>query len=176
AHRDVAKIHHADLAFAQIAENLWIFQPQALDTRHRLLGGIGCQVAEANAPSARIVDDLVIDRLDFGRRHAPAFRRGAFEHRASRSADLAHGYQVVPRAARSVGILVAELDLVAVRLLDANARPVGLHFFSNDHWQAGADAGSHLGAVRDDRDNAVGRDRDAHGRVHHGTVWHLVCA
>ena len=82
ADRDVAQIDHADLAFAQIAEILWVFQLQAFDTRHRLLGGIGCQIAKANAPSARTVDDLVIDRLHFGRRHAPAFRRCTFEHRA----------------------------------------------------------------------------------------------
>ena len=63
-----------------------------------------------------------------------------------------------------------------MRLLDANARPVGLHLFGNDHRQAGADAGSHLGAVRDDRDNAVRRDRDEHARVHHGAVRHLAGA
>src|SRR5205085_11597613 len=81
AYRDVAEIDHADLAFAQIAEILWVFQLQAFDTRHRLLGGIGCQIAKANAASARAMDDLVIDRLHFGRRHAPAFRRCGFEHR-----------------------------------------------------------------------------------------------
>jgi hypothetical protein len=48
------------------------------------------------------------------------------------------------RAARSVVVLVAEFDLVTMRLLDANAGPVGLHLFGDDHRQAGADAGSHL--------------------------------
>jgi hypothetical protein len=80
----------------------------------------------------------------------------------------------VTRAARSIGVLIAEFDLVAMRLLDANARPVGLHFLGNDHRQAGADAGSHLGAVSDDRDNAIRRDCDEHARVHHGSVGHLV--
>ncbi len=82
----------------------------------------------------------------------------------------------MPRAARSVGVLVAELDLVAMGLLDAHARPVGLHFLGHDHRQAGADAGAHLGAVRDDGDDAVGRDRDEHARIHHGAVRHLVGA
>ena len=82
----------------------------------------------------------------------------------------------MPRAARAVGILVAELDLVAMRLLDADALPVGLQFFGDDQGQAGAHAGSHLGAVRDDRDNAVRCDRDEHARVHHGAVRHLVRA
>ena len=61
-----------------------------------------------------------------------------------------------------------------MRLLDANARPVGIHFFGNDQRQAGADAGSHLGAVCDDRDNTVRCDRDEHARIHDGTVRHLV--
>ncbi len=77
ADRDVAEIDHADLALAEIAEVLRVFQLQAFDARHRLLGGIGRQIAEADAASARAVDDLVIDRLDLGRRHAPALRRGA---------------------------------------------------------------------------------------------------
>lgn len=176
AHGDVAQVHHADLALAQIAEILRIFQLEAFDARDRLLGGIGRQVAKADAAAAGAVDDLVIDRLHFGRRHAPALRRGSFEHRAGRSADLAHRHQIVTRAARSVGVLVAEFGFVAVRLLDANPRPVGLHLLGDDHRQAGADAGPHLGAVRDDGDDAVGRDRDEHARVHHGAMRHLVRA
>ena len=124
----------------------------------------------------RAMDDLVVDRLDFGGRHAPAFRRGGFEHAAGRGADLAHRHQIMPRAARSIGILVAEFDLVAMRLLDADARPVGFHFLGNDHRQAGANAGSHFGAVCDDGDDAVRRDRDEHARIHHDAVGHLVGA
>ena len=118
----------------------------------------------------------MIDRLHLGRRHAPALRGGGFEHGAGRSADLAHRHQIVPRAARSVGILVAELGLVAMRLLDPNARPVGFHLFGDDHRQAGADTGSHLGAVRDDRNRSVGCDGNENARVDHGTVRHLVRA
>ncbi len=176
SHRDVAQVHHADLALAQIAEVLRILQSQAFDIRHRLPGGIGCQIAEPDAASARAVDDLVIDRLHFADRHAPAFRRGGLEHRAGRSADLAHRHQIVARAARPVGILVAELGLVAMRLLHLNPRPVGLHLFGNDHRQAGAHARSHFGAVCDDGDGAIRRDRDEHARVHHGAVRHIARA
>ncbi len=82
----------------------------------------------------------------------------------------------MPRAARSVGVLVAEFDFVAMRLLDSDARPVGFHFFRDDQGQAGADAGSHLGAVRHDRHDAIGRDRDEDARIDHGAVRHLARA
>src|SRR5207248_1204260 len=68
----------------------------------------------------------------------------AFQHGARRRADLAHWHQVVPGAARSVGILIAELDFVAVRLLHLYARPVGLQFLGHDQRQAGSDARSHF--------------------------------
>lgn len=82
----------------------------------------------------------------------------------------------MPRAARAVGVLIAEGLLVAVGLLDLHARPVRLHFFSDDQRQAGADAGAHLGAVRDDGDDAVRRDGDEHARIHHDAMRHLACA
>ncbi len=63
------------------------------------------------------MNHLVVDRLDLGCRHAPAFGGGGFEHGTGRRADLPHRDQIVPRAARSVGILVAVFDLVARRLL-----------------------------------------------------------
>ena len=122
------------------------------------------------------MDDLVIDGFHLGRRDAPAFRRGLFEHRARRGADLAHRDQIMPRAARAVGILVAVFDLVAGRLPNVDARPVGFHLFRDDQGQAGPHARSHLGAVRDDRDDAVGGDRDEHAGVDHDAVRHLAGA
>ncbi|KNX69168.1 hypothetical protein KO15_14605, partial [Listeria monocytogenes] len=98
---------------------------------------------------------------------------GSFQHCARGGADLAHRDQIVPRRARAVGVLVAELDLVAMRLLDMDARPVGLHLLGYDQGQAGADAGAHLGAVRQDGDGAVGGDRDEHARIDHDAVRHL---
>src|SRR5262249_36815636 len=81
--------------------------------------------------------------------------------------------QIVPGAAGAVGVLVAELDLVAMSLLDLDLRPVGFHLLGDDQRQAGAHASAHLRAVRDDGDDAVGRDRDAHARADHATVRHL---
>ena len=63
---DVAEIHDADLAFAEIAEVLGVLEFQIFDARHRLLRCIGCQIAKAEAASARIVDDLMIDGLHIG--------------------------------------------------------------------------------------------------------------
>ena len=59
-------------------------------------------------------------------------------------------------AARAVGILVAVGLLVARRLHDAHARPVGIELVGDDHRQRGARrAVAHLGAGRDDGDDAV---------------------
>ncbi|MCP1845158.1 hypothetical protein J2R78_008125 [Bradyrhizobium sp. USDA 4538] len=63
-----------------------------------------------------------------------------------------------------------------MRLLDADARPVGSHFFGYDQRQAGSDARSHLGAMRDDRDDSIWCDRHENLRVDHGTVRHLARA
>ena len=149
-----------------------VLQLQAGDIGHRLLGRIGSQLAKAETPAARGVDHLVVDRLDLGDRHAPSLGGGGFQHGARRGADLAHRHQIVPRAARSVGILIAVFDLVAVRLLHLHARPVGLHLLGDDQRQAGADAGAHFGTMRHDRNGPVGRDGDEDARVDHGAVRH----
>ena len=173
---DVAQVDDADLAFAEIAKILRVLQLQAFDTRHRLLRCIGSQIAESDPASTRIVDHFVIGGLHFAGRYAPAFRRRGFKHRASRGADLAHRHQIVPCAARSVGILVAVSDFVAMGLLDADARPVGFHLFGYDQWQAGSDACSHLGTVCDDRNYAIRCDRHENTRVDDGAVRHLARA
>ena len=120
-----------------------------------------------------LVDDLMIDGFHLAGRHAPAFRGGGLQHHARGRANLAHRHQIMPGAARSISVLVAISDFVAMRLLDANARPIGFHLFGDDQWQAGANASAHLGTMRDDGDNSVGCDCHEHTRVDDGTVRHL---
>ena len=122
------------------------------------------------------MNHLVVHRLDLGRRNAPPFGGRGFEHGARRRADLAHRDQIVPRAARSVGILIAIFDLVAVRLRHLHARPVGLHFLGHDQRQAGPYAGSHFGTVRHDRHGAVRGDSHEDARIDHGAVRHFAGA
>jgi len=118
----------------------------------------------------------MIDGLHFVRGHTEAFRCGRFEHQPRQRADLAHRQQIMPRAARAVGVLVAELHLVTGRLNDANARPVRFHFLRHDQRQAGANAGAHLGAVGEDRHDAVGRDRNEDLGIDHRAMRHLAGA
>ncbi len=82
----------------------------------------------------------------------------------------------MPGAARSVGILIAEFDFVAVRLLHFHARPIGFHFLGHDQRQAGPHPRSHFGAVRHDRHRAVGCDGNEHAGIDHGAVRHLAGA
>src|SRR6202012_4241384 len=99
---------------------------------HRHLGGVGREIAEADAATAGGVDHLVIGGLHFAHWHAPALGGGVFQHGARRSANLAHRHHIVTRATRSVGVLVAVFDLVAMRLLYLHALPVRHHLFGDD--------------------------------------------
>ena len=176
ADRNVAKVDNADLALAEIAKVLRVLQLQAFDVGDRLLGCIGGEVAEAETAAACGVNHLVIDGLDLGHRHVPALGGGAFEHDPRRCADLAHRHQIMPGAARTIGILVAVFDFIAMRLLHLHTRPVGLHLLGNDQGQAGANARSHLGTMGHDRHGSVGCDGNEDARVDHGAVRHLVGA
>ncbi len=119
------------------------------------------------------MNHLVVYRLDLGHRHAPAFGGSGLEHRARRRADLAHRNQIVPRAARSIGILIAEFDLVSGRLRDLYARPIGFHFLGDNQRQAGPDTGSHFGPVRNDGHRPIGGDGNEDARVDHRAMRHL---
>src|ERR1700716_1035168 len=170
---NITKVDNADLAFAEIAKVLRVLQLGAFDARHRFLRRIGSQVAEPETAVAYGMNDLVVYRLDLGCGHAPTFGGCGFEHRARRRADLAHWNQIVPRAARSIGILIAEFDLVSGRLLHLHARPIGLHFLSHNQRQAGPDTRSHFGAVRHDRHGSIGCNGNEDARVDHSAVRHL---
>ena len=80
------------------------------------------------------------------------------------------------RAARAVGVLIAEALLVAWRLHDTHALPVGLELIGHDHRHAGAHALSHFGAMANDADDAVLTDRDKHQRVVDPAMRHAVRA
>ena len=82
----------------------------------------------------------------------------------------------MPRAARAVGVLVAEALLVARRLDHAHPLPVGLELVGHDHRHAGPHALAHLGAVARDADDAVGRDGHEDQRVVHPAIGHAVGA
>ena len=119
------------------------------------------------------MNHLMVDRLDLGHRHAKAFGGSGLQHRARRRADLAHRHQVVPRAARSVGILIAVFGLVAVRLRDLYTRPIGFHFLGDDQRQAGPDTGSHFRTVRNDGHRSIGCDGNEDARIDHRAMRHL---
>ena len=122
------------------------------------------------------MDDLVVLRLDLLDRHLPARGGRRLEHLARRGPAAAHGFEEMTRAARAVGVLVAEALFVARSLYDAHALPVGLELVGHDHWHARAHALSHLGTVADDADDTVGADRDEHQGVVDPAVRHAVGA
>jgi hypothetical protein len=99
-------------------------------------------------------------------RHAPGGGGGAFEHEAGGRARLAQGVIAIADRFRPVGILVAILG-IADRLLDRDPLPVSLQFIGRHHRQRGADARTHLRAVRDD-DHRTGW---LNAQVHTGGPW-----
>jgi hypothetical protein len=119
------------------------------------------------------VNHLVVLRLDFANRDTPPLRRDGFQHMPHCRAAFAHRLDKMAHAARAVGVLVAVFLLVARRLHDLYARPVGLELVGDYHRQAGARAGAHLGAVRDDRHKTARIDRDEYTRVADDAARHL---
>ena len=55
--------------------------------------------------------------------------------------------------------------LVADRLFDRDAFPIGFQLVGQHHRQGGADSGAHLRAVGDDDYSAVGLDAQVHAGV-----------
>ena len=166
-----------DVALADVAEGARILQldlvrrpapaarsPPPPARRSRACGPTACARPRGSAPRTSPTVD------------APALGGGLLQHLPHRGAALAHRLDEVAHAARAVGVLVAVFLLVARRLHDAHARPVGLHLVGDDHRQAGAHAGAHLGAVRDDGHDAVGSIDDEDVRVVDRAARHLAGA
>ena len=76
----------------------------------------------------------------------------------------------------AVGVLIAVFHLVPGRLCDLDPRPIRLHFVGDDQRHPGAHALSHFGAMADDGDGSVGRNRNECERIVHGAVRHAVGA
>jgi hypothetical protein len=122
------------------------------------------------------VNHLVVLRMNLGGADAPALSRGGFEHLPSGGTALAHRLDVVPQAARAVGVLIAVFLLVAWRLHDADARPISAQLVGDDHRQAGARAGAHLRANGDDGHDPAGRYRNEEVRVGADAMRHFIGA
>ena len=173
---DDGPIRERRVVLADVAERRRILELQRLAGRHVELGRCDSQSAVAKSSAACLVDDLVVLRLDLVERHAPLVGRGLLEHLTRRRAAAAHRLEPVSRAARAIGVLVAVLGFISRRLYDAHALVVGFQLVGHDPRQAGADALAHFGAVDDDADRAVGRDRDEDLRAVLQTVRHAIAA
>ena len=120
------------------------------------------------------MDHLAVLRLHFADRHLPACGGRSLQHLPRGRAATAHRHEEVPRAARTVGVLVPVALLVARRLHDTHARPVGFEFVGDDHRHAGAHALAHLRTMTDDADDAVLADGDKHEWAVDPTVRHAI--
>ena len=176
ARRDVGAIDELELPLADVAELFRILEAQRLARRHRLGGGGLGEGSVAETPTGGPMHDLVVLRLDLAHRHLPALGGGRLQHGACRRAAAAHRLEEVSRAPRAVRVLIPELLLVAGRLRDAHALPVGLELVRDDHRHARPDTLTHLGAMADDRHGAVLRDRHERHRVVDPAVRHPVRA
>ena len=93
--------------------------------------------------------DETVLRLAFADRNVPGLGCGGLEHLARGGAGQPHRPKELPRAARSVGVLVA-IFRITLPLDHLDAVPVGLELIGQHQWQIGFDAGAHLGAACDD--------------------------
>src|SRR6185437_2769689 len=172
ADRDIEQIDGRDRALADIAELRLGLELDRTGRRRWHRGGIRRQLAVAELLARGFVDHLVIHRLDLAYRHAPSLGGGGGEHGAAGGAALAHRLDEMPGAARAVLVLVAVLHCVAGRLDYADALPIRLELVGDHERQRGAASRAHLRAVADDRDDAVGRDRDEDMRIAYRAVRH----
>src|SRR5208282_5373530 len=84
----------------------------------------------------------------------PLASRRLNQHPARRSTALAHGVKKVSYRTRAIGILLA-IALIANRLLDLDALPVGVKLVRKHEWQGCADGRSHLRPVGHDVDGSI---------------------
>ena len=118
-------------------------------------GGDAGEVAVVEPLPASGVDHLVVRGLDLVDTDTPVLCRCLAEHEPCRGAGGAQALVVHEDAARPVRVLVAVLD-VAVRLVDDDARPVGVQLVGDDLGKRSADSLPHFRAVRGDVNRAVG--------------------
>ena len=140
--------------------------------RNRLARGIGGELAKAEIASARgwttswlraltsatgTPQRLAAAASSMVRADAPIWRIGIRKCRVLREPSVSW----LPYLTSSPGACT-----------HMHARPVGFELVGDDHRQAGADAGAHLGAMGDDGHDPVGRDRDEDVRVDDRAVRH----
>ena len=101
----------------------------------------------------------VIARRALLDRHLPGRGRGLLQQGAGRGPHLPHDVIEIAHGAGAVGILAA-IARVPMGLDHLDPLPVCLHFIRNHLRQAGADAGTHLGAMSNDLHGAVRGDAD----------------
>src|SRR5437870_5211506 len=117
-------------------------------------------------PAAGGMRHLMLLCPTFRSRYTPCGSSRTFEHEARARTRLAQGIIEIADGFRPVGILVAVL-WIADRLLDLDQLPVGIQFIGRHHWEGGANARTHLRAVRHDSHRAS----RLNAQVHTGVPW-----
>jgi len=83
-------------------------------------------------------------------------------------ADLTHRRPVRRRRRAAAGDLIPVLRGIDIRLLDLDLAPLDVELVGDDHREHVADALADLGILRDDGDDAIGRDADEGDRRERG--------
>ena len=95
-------------------------------------------------------------------RHIPLIGCGLLKHQSRRSCRPSHRFIPVAHAAGTIGILVAVLVLIRIRLLRPGLIPVRAQLVGSHHSQACTDTLPHFGTIVKDSDQTVGIDVDKH--------------
>ncbi len=162
---DIEAVDELNIVMADEAEFRGILELERRTLGHRTRRGAPRQRAKAEAAAGRGVHDLIVLRRQLRGRDLPAVGGLGFQHLPRGGADAAQRREMLAHAARAVGVLAAVAVLVAERLLDLHARPVGLELVGDDHGEAGAHALTHLGAIAQQRHRAVIGDGEEDARI-----------
>ncbi len=175
--RDVEAVDDIGPFLADVAELRRILETQAVGRRDVQLAGVGGEFPIAELLPGGLLNDLVVLRLDVRDWDAPALGRSLFQHHARCGANLPHRHEAVTGRTGAVGVLIAVLR---------PRRPVAWATFTLAQSASSSSATMsgipvrtpcpHFGAMADDGDGSVGRNRDEDFRIIHRAVRHAVGA
>ena len=150
-----------------------VFECDLVEDRAGKRGGFGGQLSVGEGFAGGFVQDAAGLGGALGEGDGPNCRSRGYEHLAAGRPYAAQRIPGLGSGGAAAGGLAAVGGLVEVSLLHADALPVDVELFGDEHGQLGLDALAHFGSAGFDGDGAVGGDFDEGGRLQVRPFWAL---
>jgi hypothetical protein len=156
---------NAGLGLANDGVVFRVFERDLVEDRAGQRGGFGGQLSISEGFAGGLVQDAAGLGAALGEGNSPDCRSRGYEHLAAGRSYAAQRIPGLGSGGAAAGGLAAVGGLVEVSLLHADALPVDVELFGDEHGQLGLDALAHFGSAGLDGDGAVGGDFDEGGRL-----------